>query len=345
MTDFVAPTTITIKDSLGKTQVINIGAATDGTPPIPIDPPVTGSPRDKLLAYLEQCSAPDRCLFGQTSFPDQREFNEVANTYGFAPAIMFNDPWVVQWAGNAPYDGSFIGAQLQHCREGGIAGMSLMLPNPANNANSTDGAHVDPVQLLTPGTALNNRLNANLDLAAGLLQQHMDAGNAVPTRYLFELDGPWFWWGYGKFTGPQQTQLYGYITHYLRVTKHLDNLVTEFAINGGPNTYEYPGDDVVDMVGIDAYTNNLAGTYKSKYDKLRQQAPNKLFCMTEYGSGDPNGPDPNFDLTRLKADLQSALPRCCLVNFWSGWQPTKQKNGHAAMSDPFHINKAQVALP
>ena len=53
----------------------------------------------------------------------------------------------------------------------------------------------------------------------------------------------------------------------------------------------------MDIVGIDAYTSDLAGVYKGIYDALRAQAPTKLFAMTEFGSGDPFSPDRSYDLT------------------------------------------------
>ena len=87
-----------------------------------------------------------------------------------------------------------------------------------------------------------------------------------------------------------------------------------------------------------------ASTYKGIYDKLISQAPTKLFALTEYGSGDPSSPDRSYDLSRLKSDIQSALPRAVYANFWSGWGPNLQANAKAAMSDPFWINKSQVRL-
>ena len=157
-----------------------------------------------------------------------------------------------------------------------------------------------------------------------MLQQFKDAGDAVLTRFMFELDGGWFWWGDGHFSNAQQTQLFRYIVNYLRVTKGLDNLLTTFAVNGGPGDYEYPGDDVVDIVGIDAYTNDLAGVYKAIYDKLMRAGADQMFALTEFGSGDPFSADRSYDLNRLKADIQSALPRTVYANFWSGWGPNLQ---------------------
>ena len=318
-----------------------------GNPPV-VDPPVvtppaTGTPREQLLAYLQSITG-NHTLIGQTTYADNNAFIADTQAFGFSPAIMFNDPWLMQWAGNAPYDPSFMPTALAHAKAGGIVGMSLLLPNPVDGGPAMSGG-VDPVQLLTPGSALNGSLNRMLDQAAGLLQQFKDAGVAVLTRFMFELDGGWFWWGDGHFSNAQQTQLYRYIVNYLRVTKGLDNLLTTFAINGGPGDYQYPGDDVVDIVGIDAYTSDLAGVYKGIYDTLRAQAPTKLFAMTEFGSGDPFSPDRSYDLTRLKADIQSALPRVVYTNFWQNWGPNVCANGKVAMSDPFWINKSQVSLP
>ncbi len=312
-------------------------------PPVVVTPPVAGSPRARLMAYL-QGLAGHRCLFGQTTHPGPSpasEFNAITQAFGFSPAIMFFDPWLDQWAGNAPFNAACLPLALAHAKSGGIVGMSLMLPNPVDHGPSQGGPAVDPVQLLTAGTALNASLNGLLDQAAGLLAQFRTAGNAVLTRFLLELDGGWFWWGDGHMTNAQQTALFRYIVNYLRVTKGLDNLLTTFAINGGPGDFEYPGDDVVDILGIDCYTDNLTG-YKGTYDKLRAAAPSKLFALTEDGSGDPNGPDPSFDQTRLKADIQSTMPLAVYANFWSGWGPDRNTNGRAAMSDPFWINKAQV---
>jgi mannan endo-1,4-beta-mannosidase len=314
-------------------------------PPVPV-PPASGSPRARMMSYLQSLAG--KCLIGQTTHPDndQRdEFKAVTQAFGFSPAIMFCDPWLDQWAGNAPYNPAFMPAALAHAKSGGIFGMSLLLPNPVDNGPSIGGPAVDPVQLFTPGSALNNSLNRSLDLAAGLLQQFKDAGQAVLTRFMLELDGPWFWWGYGHLSHADQTRLFRYIVNYLRVTKGLDNLLTTFAINGGPGDYEYPGDDLVDIVGIDAYTDDLAAKYKGTYEKLHALAPSKIFAMTEDGSGDPNGPDRTYDQNRLKADLQSALPLAVFANFWSGWGPNLATNSKAAMSDPFWINKGQVKLP
>jgi mannan endo-1,4-beta-mannosidase len=320
------------------------------SPPVPpvVTPPATGTPRAQLLAYLQSISG-THALIGQTTYSDNNAFNADTQAFGFCPAIMFNDPWLRQWAGNAPYDASFMPAALAHAKAGGIVGMSLLFPNPVDGGPSTDGPAVDPVQLLTPGSALNGSLNRKLDQAAGLLQQFKDAGVAVLTRFMFELDGGWFWWGSttagGNFTPAQQTQLYQYIVNYLRVTKGLDNLLTTFAINGGPGTYQYPGDAYVDVVGIDAYTDTLAGTYKNIYGKLISQAPTKLFALTEFGSGNPSAPDRSYDLNRLTSDIRATLPRTVYANFWQNWGPNLQANGKAAMSDPFWINKSQVLLP
>jgi hypothetical protein len=63
--------------------------------------------------------------------------------------------------------------------------------------------------------------------------------------------------------------------------------------------------------------------------------------LAETGSGNPSSPDRSYDLSHLKSDIQSAMPRTGYANFWSGWGPNLQANAKAAMSDPFWINKSQ----
>lgn len=312
-------------------------------PPVGVPPqPITSTPRTRLLAYFDSL-ATHKCLIGQTSFPTEKEFDEVTSAFGFSPALMINDPWVVQWAGNAPFSDAFVARQLAHAKAGAIVGLSLMLPNPLTGNTSTSGG-INLQQAATPGNPTNAGVNRLLDQGIGVLNQFKAQDLALPVRYMFELDGAWFWWGVdppgGSRTNQQQTILFRYITDYLRAAGLADHILPTFAVNGGPLTYEYPGDDWVDIVGIDAYTSDLP-KYKGQYDRLRQLAPSKPYILSEYGSGDPNGPDPNFDLTRLKTDIASTMPRCVMANFWSGWQPNKQRNGKQALSDPFWINKSQ----
>jgi hypothetical protein len=133
------------------------------------------TPRAQLLAYLQSITG-THTLIGQTSTADCNEFNADTQAFGFSPAIMFQDPWVSQWAGNAPFNAGFMPAALAHVRSGGIFGMSMILPNPVDGGPSMGGPAVDPVQLLTPGSALNSSLNRELDQAAGLLQQFKRPG-------------------------------------------------------------------------------------------------------------------------------------------------------------------------
>lgn len=314
-------------------------------PPL-VPPTVSGAPRDQLLRYLQSVTAAGKCLIGQTSKPTLEEFDAVTAAFGFAPAMMICDPWVEQWAGNAPFQPGFMDRQLAHARAGGIVALSLMLPNPLTGSTSQDGG-IDLGQAATPnGNATNAGLNRLLDQACqSCLGPHKAAGNAVPTRIMFELDGGWFWWGSdSNRSNAQQTVLFRYIINYLRNAGFGDTILPTFAVNGGPGTYQYPGDDVVDIAGIDAYTDTLAGTYAGIYNNLRAQALSKLFALTEDGSGDPSGPDRGYNEAQLALDIKSALPRAVYANFWSGWGPNLGVNGKVAMSDPFWINLSQVKL-
>ena len=87
----------------------------------------TGTPRAQLLTYLQSISGTHR-LIGQTSHADNSEFTADTQAFGFSPAIMFNDPWESQWAGNAPFDASFMPAALAHAKAGASSGCRCCCP-------------------------------------------------------------------------------------------------------------------------------------------------------------------------------------------------------------------------
>jgi mannan endo-1,4-beta-mannosidase len=77
------------------------------------------------------------------------------------------------------------------------------------------------------------------------------------------MNGGWFWWGTSQKTGntPDDFKnLYRYTVTYLRNTKGVHNLLMSYS----PNRYQqsseylqfYPGDDYVDVFGLDYYYNS-----------------------------------------------------------------------------------------
>ncbi len=254
-------------------------------PPIVV-PPVTGSANKlKLMAWLQSING-KHVISSQMTHSDFREIDAMTSQLGITPGMVVCDPWM---DGNQFFDASFVPRMIDHWNKKGIIGLSSFFPNPSGGG-AQSGAAVNADDVLRSGSAANNNLLANVDLVAGVIQQFKDLGIPVMYRMLIEMDGGWFWWGDvtkgGAFNGAQYVQLWRLIWNRLVVVKKLDNMIFWFAPNGGPGTYTYPGDDVVDGVGFDAYTDNPGG-YVNLYTQLRNQAPTKLMAICEFGSGTP----------------------------------------------------------
>lgn len=148
-------------------------------------------------------------------------------------------------------------------------------------------------------------------------------------RPYHEMEGNWFWWGTNFLTDEQFIQLWQFTYNYLTQNKGLGNLVWVYGGNDSFN--RYPGTQYVDIVGQDLYT-SYPTEGQAAYDTMVatgiQSAPlypssdlplhslGKIVVLSEFGSGDPNGGDPNFAETTLIAAIKSTMPRSV---YWLQW--------------------------
>ncbi|QEG33969.1 glycosyl hydrolase [Bythopirellula goksoeyrii] len=134
--------------------------------------------------------------------------------------------------------------------------------------------------LNNPGSADYNKIISDIDTIAVELQKFETAGVPVIWRPLHEAEGGWFWWGaHGSDNFKELWSLM-----YDRLTDHhgLDNLIWEFTDLGNPDWY--PGDDTVDMVGLDIYTDpsdNMSGPW---LDALEKYNGEKIIALSESGT-------------------------------------------------------------
>lgn len=142
-------------------------------------------------------------------------------------------------------------------------------------------------EALTLGTNENIALLNDLDTIAMQLKKFQEAKVPILWRPLHEADGGWFWWG------AQGPEAYKKLYHlmYERYTHHheLDNLIWVW---NAPNQEWYPGDDYVDIAGMDTYVpDGHYGPLKLLFDVTSNIAKNKKpVALTE------NGPIPDPDL-------------------------------------------------
>ncbi|MCU4164019.1 glycosyl hydrolase [Carboxylicivirga caseinilyticus] len=146
--------------------------------------------------------------------------------------------------------------------------------------------------VLIDGTWENTIAMADLEKLAGylkLLQEknipliwrpfHEAAGNT----YEYTNGTAWFWWGY---EGPDTYKaLWQFMFNYFE-DQGLNNLIWVWTTQTKDNAF-YPGDEYVDIVGRDIYTNTDASDIASQYISIQETYPNKIITLSEMGGVSP----------------------------------------------------------
>jgi len=139
--------------------------------------------------------------------------------------------------------------------------------------------------LLTSGTELHERWKSQVDVIAFFLKQLREAGVPVLWRPYHEMNGGWFWWG--KKTGERGYKtLYRMLFERLTNFHKLNNLLWVFNANeirARVDAYHlyYPGNDFVDILATDVYSNKFA---EKDYRALLALAGDKPIALGEVGT-------------------------------------------------------------
>jgi len=139
--------------------------------------------------------------------------------------------------------------------------------------------------LITPGTEIHERWKSQVDVIAFFLKQLREARVPVLWRPYHEMNGAWFWWG--KKTGEMgYKRLYRMLFERLTHFHKLNNLLwvfnaNEVRANVDPYAPYYPGNDVVDILATDVYSNQFAD---KDYNGLLKLAGNKPIALGEVGN-------------------------------------------------------------
>ena len=139
--------------------------------------------------------------------------------------------------------------------------------------------------LVTPGTHLNERWKSQVDVIAWFLKQLQYAKVPVLWRPYHEMNGDWFWWG--KKEGDNGYKKLWQMMFDRFVNFHgLNNLIwvyntNEVKENVDPHETYYPGDEYVDILATDVYTE---GFNQVNYDQLLELAGEKPIALGEIGA-------------------------------------------------------------
>lgn len=146
---------------------------------------------------------------------------------------------------------------------GGITTVSWHLSNPVSPGGFywKDSVSTPAVKYIIPGGTHHGKYKEILRTIADLVKSIKgDDGNLVPMifRPFHEFDGNWFWWGKPYCTTGEFKSLWKFTIAYLRDSLGVHNFIYAFSPDNKFTTEtafleRYPGDEWVDMVGLDNY--------------------------------------------------------------------------------------------
>lgn len=252
------------------------------------------SPEAKtLLEYLYR-------LQGKQTLSGQHNYNQNMNQYfdtvksitGKYPAVWGTD-FILN--GNDDRGSEIVKEAVRKWQDGYIVTLMWHAGRPVDNPpfgwrESIQG-ELDDTQwkeLITAGTPLNKRWEAQVDKIAGYLKQLQEAKVPVLWRPYHEMNGVWFWWGDKK--GPEGYQaLWTMMFDRFTNVHHLNNLLWVWNANAPRDIpfdqayaykHFYPGHEYVDVLATDVYHFD----YEDKdYRELLDLAEGKLIALGECG--------------------------------------------------------------
>ena len=178
---------------------------------------------------------------------------------------------------------------------GGIVAIMWHWNMPANSGGGysfyygtkSDQTTFDVKKIFNTSSTEYQRMMSDIDKVADLLLLLKQKGIPVLWRPLHEAGGQWFWWG----MDPEACNELWRVMYDRFEQKGLDNLIwvwTQSSAWGKPYSdgYRwYPGDEYVDIVGMDVYNNtNASNIYTTCYQFLTDASPDKLVALTECGN-------------------------------------------------------------
>jgi len=226
-------------------------------------------------------------------------YDDLVNVVGKHPAVKGFDmqnysphnPWHDDWSS---WDDGTVASAIEWYQSMGGKGIvqfqwHWFSPTGGNLRTSTfysDSTNFDTAKSVVPGTEENAALLRDLNAIAMQFGRLRDAGVPVLWRPLHEArgnnQGAWFWWG---CAGASVTlQLLDIMRDVFLNQHQLDNLIWVWS---EPNVEWYPGNDKIDIVGLDSYPANYdyedcsTGVW-NQY--LEMTGCKKMLALTEVGT-------------------------------------------------------------
>jgi peptidoglycan/xylan/chitin deacetylase (PgdA/CDA1 family) len=159
-------------------------------------------------------------------------------------------------------------------------------------------------------------------------------------RPFHEMNGGWFWWG---AKDPETfIRVWRHMFDYFTKTKGLDNLLWVYSPNHGNKTAAYyAGDQYVDLVGLDAYTDFVDPQHIAGYEAVAKLP--KPFGFTEFGPHGPENPPGNYDYLRFLEGVKKNFPKTTFFLAWHAkWSLAQNQNTKELLENPWLVNREDL---
>lgn len=234
---------------------------------------------------------------------------------------------------------------------GGVSTVSWHFSNPVSKGGFywVDSVSLPAVKYIIPGGKAHHTYKEILqDVADWAHRIKGKNGELVPVifRPYHEFDGGWFWWGEPHCTKEEFVSLWKFTVTYLRDSLDVHNFIYAFSPDNRFNNEaeflnRYPGNDWVDMVGVDNYGDMGRDGYA--LDKAAKKLKiisdfairtGKLAAFTETGL--ESIPNPTWWTESLLKTMQLHKTELCYVLLWRN--DTKSET-HYYAPVPGHISE------
>jgi len=148
----------------------------------------------------------------------------------------------------------------------------------------TQGTDFDPRKIFEPNSDEYKAMMRDMDIIAGYLKELQDNNVAVLWRPLHEASGGWFWWG---SQGADACKKIWQVMFDKFTKEHgLNNLIWVWTSEATDNARNwYPGDEYVDIIGLDVYDQGNHGSQMLSFEELKRLFNGKkLLTLSECGS-------------------------------------------------------------
>jgi len=231
--------------------------------------------------------------------------------------------------------------------------------------NMSDFQKNNALKSILPGAANHEYYKDKLRKVAKIANALIgDDGKKIPIifRPFHEFDGDWFWWGKPYCTADEFKTIWRFTVDYLTNDLGVDNMLFAFSPDSkllSEDNYlsRYPGDDYVDILGMDNYRDFSSGNqteldkanYKLQIISNLASTKVKIAALTESCDFRTDGqPDSDFYSKDLYGVLTKNKVEIGFMMFWSNNQntyctPPPNQRGDA---DDFltFVNKPDVLL-